>query len=186
MHWAGLGHLAPSTPLSGDLDFRIPAMSRDVVDRPALQATPPPSFTPSHPSHPNLAWVATQISFRDHPRSSVVHVSDLAVPIHPFQRHPDDRKATARILQRGRRSEGPCACLSDRSIARFLAFQFPDYPITQLPNPGRGVSPRGPTRNLDHLAWDIPSHPSQLPVNSQHIIDHSGLPLSYQLPTTNY
>lgn len=29
---------------------------------------------------------------------------------HPDQRHPDDRKATARILQSGRRSEGSCAC----------------------------------------------------------------------------
>ena len=43
--------------------------------------------------------------------------------------HPDDRKATARTLQRGRRSEGSCAC-------------FLHHPIVQIFNVSPGKYPR--------------------------------------------
>jgi hypothetical protein len=71
-------------------------------------------------------------------------------------RHPDDRKAAARLLQRGRRKEGSCACLSDHQTIRspglqISAFRSPDHPITAFAFPI--------VRSSDHQIIRSPDHP---------------------------
>ena len=89
-------------------------------------------------------------------------------------RHPDDRKAAARLLrapirarfwrewaERGRRKEGSCACLSDHQTIRspglqISAFRSPDHPITAFAFPIVRSSDHQIIRSPDLSLFSVP------------------------------
>jgi hypothetical protein len=91
------------------------------------------------------------------PSQSPVDLKDPKSLLNP--RHPDDRKADARLLQRGRRKEGSCACLSDHQIIR-----SPDFSLFSVSSSLRGEGVALPLR-LNGLAH--PSRSSQDPKDLQ-------------------